>query len=252
MNKTLATLLAVAFSFAPAPPMAAAQDLPPEEESPEGPATASASVTVDDEQAELEQMQREAEAAESAPADQVVTEPAPAEEEVPADSLHHASQVGIRAGIAVPYVFAVKYGTGPRCGDGGETFCRRLGAALVDLELGFGVSEGVELSLLARLGLADDAAANARPVAFGLGVRAYGSPHSMVKLYFGGRVVLDVTSSQTEEWSSVDVGGRGELGLQVDFVRYVGMYLQLGETLTVLRGFYFVTDLSAGVQARFP
>jgi hypothetical protein len=181
--------------------------------------------------------------------------PRPAAEGVPGapESLSHQNQVGIRVGAGMPYVFAVKYGTGPLCSDDpSKTFCTRFGSPLLDVELGFGIGESAEVSVLARFGLTDDEAADHPPLIFGLGVRGYGSPHDMVKLFFGGRVILDATSGSQPNWSSVDIGVRGELGLQVDFIRYVGAYLQLGETISFLRGLYFTTDLTGGVQARFP
>jgi len=220
-----------------------------------GPESATTTVVHDDE-SELERMQREAEAMERADQEEMVVEPAAADEElegVPEDSLMHLNQVGLRIGLGAPYVFAVKYGEGPRCGeDPGETFCRRLGSITLDAELGFGVSDTVELSILTRFGLNADDAAEARPLTFGFGARAYTAPHSIVKLYFGGRAMLDVTSSDVPEWSTVDVGVRGELGLQVDLARYVGLYVQLGETISFLRGLYFVTDGTGGAQVRFP
>lgn len=241
--------LALLVVLGTAPIGTAAQDAAPEPAP--SPERATTSVVVDDEQTELDRMQREAEVTgRPAPAEAVVdVEP---REEVPSESLHHRNQVGARIGIGVPYIFAVRYGEGPQCDASGETFCRRLGPGLIDLELGFGISETVELSAVARLGLAEDEAAASSPVGFGLGARAYGSPHAMFKLFFGGRIMLDVTSSDRPEWKSVDVGLRGELGLQMDIVRYAGIYVQLGETVSVLRGLYFTTDLSGGVQARFP
>ena len=218
-----------------------------------GPEAASTSVVVDDEQAELERMQREAEAQGEPDAGEAIIDQKPEEPLAPEDALNHGEQAGVRVGVAVPFIFAIKYGDGPKCDeDGSETFCRRFGATLLDLELAFGVSRTVELSVIGRIGLVDDDAAEANPLAFGFGARAYGSPDSMVKLFFGGRVMLDLTSSDVAEWNTVDVGLRGELGLQIDFVRYAGMYVQLGETIAFLRGLYFKTDLSGGAQFRFP
>jgi hypothetical protein len=166
--------------------------------------------------------------------------------------------VSVKLGIAAPFIFAIKYGEGPPCSDeldedgSPQTFCRRFGSALVDLELAFGVSPTVELGILTRIGFVDDEAADSRPVAFGFGARAYTSPDAAFKGYFGFRAMLDVTSSDVADWSGVDFGMRGELGLQLDLVRYLGFYLQLGESLMFLRGLYFTTDVSGGVQVRFP
>ncbi len=207
---------------------------------------------VDDRQAQLQADQQQAEAVDHDPEQvgrsQAEGEAPPPEEE----SLSHESQVGIRIGLNQPYVFAIKYGEGPSCGDPGETFCRHFGATMLDLDLGFGLGEALEMSFGAWIGLNDDDAALEPPLAFSFGVRSFGSPSSVVKLYIGGRLIVDVTSSDEPEWRSVDIGGRGELGLMIDAARYLGFYLQLGETIRFLRGFYFVTDLAVGVQARVP
>lgn len=217
-----------------------------------GPATTGGSDVVDDRQAELERMQRDAEQVDEPTETAAVVETAPAVETPPEDSMSHESQVGLRIGAGVPFIFAVKYGDGPACDDTGEEFCRRFGAAVLDLEVGFGISDTVELSALVRLGLADDEAANASPLAFGLGARAYTSAHAMFKGYLGARFMLDATPSERPEWSSVDVGARGELGLQFDVVRYVGIYAQIGASIMILRALSFAFDATGGVQARFP
>jgi len=181
----------------------------------------------------------------------------PGEEEGAEDgeSRGHQGQFGARLGVAVPYVFAVKYGEGARCDDAGEEFCRRFGAAMLDLEISYGITPTIEISVLGRFGLAEDEAADAAPLALGLGVRGYATADSPAKLYFGGRAMVDLTPLDDEtnpEWKSVDVGLRGEFGLQIDITRYAGVYLQLGETLSFLRGLYFVTDGSIGAQVRLP
>ena len=215
-------------------------------------ATTGGSEVVDERQAELERMQREAETdGQPAPA-AVVPEPEPAAEVPPEESMSHEQQVGLRLGAGAPFIFAVKYGDGPFCDDEGNEFCRRFGAALLDLEVSYGLSDTVELSLLARFGLTDDEAADANPLAFGIGARAYTSAHAMFKAFLGGRVMLDATSSDAPEWKSVDVGARGELGLQFDVVRYVGLYAQIGASIMILRALSFAFDATAGVQARFP
>jgi hypothetical protein len=167
-------------------------------------------------------------------------------------SRSHRHQFGFRVGAGVDGRFAIRYKDGPSCGDGAETFCRRLGTGLIDAELGFGVSEGVEVTLLGRFGLADDAAARALPVMLGLGVRAYSDPEAMAKLFFGGRVMLDLTSSDVPGYGTVDLGLRGEFGLMVDVIRHLGIFVQLGAAIHVLQALNFIGDVTAGVQARFP
>lgn len=211
------------------------------------------------EQAEFEQSERPADLID-APEDVVIDPNAPMQATAspgdinrPADSLGHRYQVGLRAGFGIPYVFAIKYGDGPDCGrKAKQTFCRYAGSLTLDADVSFGVSDSLEITALARIGLTEDEASGASPLGFGLGVRGYTSPHSLLKFFFAGRAFLDVTQSSRPDWKPVDFGIRGEFGLQIDVARYFGIYLQIGETLSFLRSFYFVTDATAGIQLRFP
>jgi hypothetical protein len=245
-----ATLAAASLLAAAAFPLTAALPATAQEAAPQADTGAQA-----DPGGDLERSQRVAEA-EAGPGEEPAVLRSQAEREAapePAEEpLNHEGQMGVRAGIAVPYVFAVKYGEGPPCDDAGETFCRRFGAPLFELELGFGVSDTVELGATVRIGLTDDEAADARPLGLMLGARAYLSPDGLAKIYLAGRLEMDITSSDTPDWKTVDVGARGELGLQIDVLRYLGVYLQIGESFRFLRGFYFVTDGSGGLQLRFP
>ena len=45
---------------------------------------------------------------------------------------------------------------------------------------------------------------------------------------------------------------RGEFGAQVDIVRWVAVYAQIGVNILFLRSFGVWGDASAGVQVRFP
>jgi hypothetical protein len=164
----------------------------------------------------------------------------------------HRHQFGFRVGAGADGRFAIRYKDGPSCGDGGEAFCRRIGTGLIDAELGFGVSDNVEVTLLGRFGLADDAAARALPLMIGLGVRAYSDAEAVAKLFFGGRAMLDLTSSDVPGYGAIDLGLRGEFGLMVDVIHHLGIFVQLGAAIHVLQALNFIGDVTAGVQARFP
>ncbi len=188
--------------------------------------------------------------------------PAPhpsAEEEAPGTDvdgtaeLSHKYQVGLRVGAGMPFIFAVKYGDGPVCSTNpGETFCRGFGTPLMDVELSFGITDGAEVSFLTRFGLTEDDVTSSHPVLLGLGIRGYNSPFDAFSVFFGARVILDLTSSNIAGWTNVDFGLRGEFGLQYDFLRYIGIYTQLGVSLAFLRAFAVTIDLTGGFQVRFP
>jgi hypothetical protein len=182
--------------------------------------------------------------------------PRPAHEERPGvddEELSHRYQVGLRVGAGMPYNFAVKYGDGAECGPTpGETFCHDFGTPLLDVELGFGITDGAEISFNGRFGLTQSDVSNSHPIQLGLGIRGYGQPFDPFSIFFGARIFLDVTSSSIPNWSDVDFGLRGEFGMQYDFLRYIGIYAQLGASIAFLRAFAFGLDLTGGFQVRFP
>lgn len=175
----------------------------------------------------------------------------------------HDHQFSLRVAISGSYVVAIKYADGPICQERAlpsledptpedEEFCRHLGEPFVDVEIGFGVTPQLEITAFVGFGLDEVAVANQAPLTLGLGIRGYTATNAVVKGFFGARAVLDITPSDLQDWSDVDVGLRGGLGLQVDIVRWVGLFAQAGVTLRLLRGFYFVPDFGAGLQIRFP
>ena len=179
-------------------------------------------------------------------------EPSAVEEEE-GEHLDHELQVGIRVGAGVPYFFGLRYGRGPPCGPTGETFCHFLGAGFVDIDLSFGVTPDLEITALGRIGMVGVSPTDQNPIVLGLGIRSYLSPSSMFKFFLGARLILDLTSAGTvTNWSDVDFGARGEVGVQLDIVRYFGLYLQIGVNIAFLRAFGIAADGSGGVQARFP
>jgi hypothetical protein len=178
--------------------------------------------------------------------------PADAEGES-AESLDHDLQVGIRVGAGLPFFFGIRYATGPRCGPTDDTFCFFLGAGFVDLDLSFGVTPDLEITALGRIGMVGVSPTDQNNVVLGLGVRSYLSPASMFKFFLGARLILDLTGAgAVANWGDVDFGVRGEVGVQLDIVRYVGLYLQIGVSVAFLRAFGIGTDGSGGVQVRFP
>ena len=184
---------------------------------------------------------------------------APEEDEEEGESLDHGYQLGIRLGAGVPFVFALRYGDdGARCAApdsmGRErTFCVFVGSGILDGELTFGVTPDIEIAAMARVGMVPVQPTNDRQILVGLGIRSYLSPESLFKLFLGVKAILDLTNDNgLENWGSVDFGVRGEAGVQLDIVRYVGLYLQVAVNVTFLRAFAISPDATGGVQIRFP
>lgn len=184
----------------------------------------------------------------------------PLEEEVrdrSSDNRRHEGTVAVRVGAGVPYLFAIKYGAGSPCespdpASEPEAFCTRLGEPFLDLELSYSVTDQFELTGYVTLALRDDDAALAKARVFGVGLRGYTSADAVVKGFFGARLVLDLTRSDVPGFDDFDLGLHGGFGIQVEPVRWIGIYLQGGVSIRVLRNFSFLPEVSGGLQFRFP
>lgn len=225
---------------------AAAEEPPPEPP----PEEATSSVVVDERQAELE-----AEQAAVQEQDLSSTQPVARDEEGDDSDLDHEYQVGIRAGAGVPFVFALRYGDGAPCDRDGSPFCVFVGSGIVDVDVSFGATRDLEITAMFRIGMIGQEPSEQNAMMFGLGIRSYLSPESLFKFYLGARLMLDFTQSgmvDAGDWGPVDFGVRGEAGVQLDVVRYVGFFIQLGVNVTFLRAFGISPDLTGGFQIRFP
>lgn len=213
------------------------------------PARATSSVEIDPRQDELEAEQ----AAMTAPRGAVVVVEDDEDEDA-GESLDHEYQVGIRVGAGVPFFFGIRYEDGPPCDDDGSTFCFFVGSGVADLDLSFGVTPGLEITAMGRIGMVGVEPTENNVLQTGLGIRAYISPESLFKLFLGARAMLDFTPSGggVSSWGDVDFGVRGEVGVQLDVLRYLGFYVQVGVNILFLRAFGISPDATGGVQVRFP
>ncbi len=169
----------------------------------------------------------------------------------------HIHTFALRFGIGFHYYFAIKYGDGPRCDSTDPTveveeFCHRMGEPFLDLELSYSVANNFAITVSTMLQLDADRIAGNPGRTFGIGVRGYTSEDAIVKGIFGARVILDWTQSDVDQWSDVDVGLRGEVGLQVDVIRWLAFYLTGGVIVRFLRGFTLLPEVQGGLQVRFP
>ncbi len=222
----------------PAEPREATQDDPM-------PARGTSSVVINEQE---RQLQREQEAM----LEQTEAETRQDEEDS-SESLDHELQIGLRGGIGVPFLFALRYNDGPPCNATGDQFCLGVGSALITFDLSFGVSADVEIVAGARIGAIGVEPTQSNNIQLLLGIRAYISPESMAKIYLAPSLVLDVTDAGTvTNWGDVDFGVRGAFGVQIDMLRFLGLYVELGVNILFLRSFGLGPDLQGGFQVRFP
>ncbi|MCB9615391.1 MAG: hypothetical protein H6722_23395 [Sandaracinus sp.] len=172
------------------------------------------------------------------------------------DDRDHERMGVLRIAFGMPYLIAIKYADGPLCEPtdvpDDQTFCARAGEPFLDFEAGFAFTHRLEVLGSVTISLDEDPVALAKPRAFGIGLRGYTSDDAIVKGFFGARVVLDYTSSDAEDWGNVDFGVRGDFGLQIDPIRWLGVFVQGAVGIRLLRGFTFLPEASGGLQIRFP
>jgi len=172
--------------------------------------------------------------------------------------LGHLYQVGIRGGVGVPFMFALRYNGGPRCNGSDpmdpDQFCLFVGSTVITFDVSFGVTNDVEIVLGGRIGAVPVEPTENLNGQLLLGIRAYISPESIAKVYFAPSVVLDVTPpvAAVAGWGDVDFGVRGAFGVQVDMFRYLGLYVEIGVNILFIRSFGIAPDVSGGFQVRFP
>lgn len=189
-----------------------------------------------------------------------------AEEAGAARTYGHHFQGGIGVLVGTGYFFELPYANRSctQVEDGvptAGTNCQGMSPLFIDFQGSFGVTDGLEVLVEFRLGLLEQYLQNApntdegritdqdptRPMAFGVGVRYYTDPLGMFKFFVGALVDIDFTPSV-----DVDVTVRPMVGFQVDFIRWVGVFLQVSPTISFIRSLRFAFDGGGGLQFRFP
>jgi hypothetical protein len=187
-------------------------------------------------------------------------------------NLSHLFTVGVRASILGGYRMVLRYDDSPFCSepdftkslDDQQQFCGHLGPAMVDLALSFAPLPSLEPFVMARLGLAQEAQTDTRPLRIlAIGARIYTRPKKAFKFYVEPSLGVEMERGVgSPEWTyngsfdpqyPTDVIFRAAMGPQFDFSRNVGAYVQVfGMSVGVLRYIHATMEFGAGVQARFP
>jgi len=172
----------------------------------------------------------------------------------------HLHQGYARLTFGTGYRFIVPYDDKAVCGPNGDTSpCESRAPGFMDADVGFGAAAGIELGVMLRLGLEYEDLNDSYPIVFGPGIRLYPSAESRVKIFLAFRVLVDFTKIgpqrpgiDAEPQAKTDLAFRGEPGLQVEITRNVGVYIQGGVQVGMLRWLYFEADGGLGFQVRFP
>lgn len=171
-------------------------------------------------------------------------------ERYPSDHFGHRLQVGLSALVGVGYQFDVAYG-GDHCNMGDGTIasvCNHRSPMTLDIQLSFGITEGLEILAEYRLGLIEETFLDgSRSMAAGLGIRYFISPLNRFKFFIGALLDIDFTQGL-----DLDVFLRPIFGLQIEIVRWVAFFIQASVNLSFIRSFGISLDGGAGIQIRFP
>jgi hypothetical protein len=174
----------------------------------------------------------------------------------PHNHFGHRLQGGVGFIAGSGYQFEIAYG-GDKCrtADGRqESVCHHRAPVFFDFLASFGATEGLEILLEFRLGLLEDVnfddlggEVTSRPMAAGIGLRYLVSPTNRFKFFIGALLDVDFTQGL-----QTDVYLRPIFGVQVEFVRWVGFFVQGSVNLSFVRYFGISLDGAGGFQFRFP
>jgi hypothetical protein len=171
--------------------------------------------------------------------------------------LEHTGQVGLALMPGIGYRVIARYNDEQFCLDDSQDdskwVCTNDVPFFMDLSLSYGVTSRVDLLAEVRLGIGkDEAAGVGRQLAFFPGVRFWLDRDVRLKFYTTIQAVIDRTKQSQDKVRDVDWGLRNANGLMYDAIRNLGFYVQVGETLAVVRWFRIEIDAGLGLQVRFP
>jgi hypothetical protein len=186
----------------------------------------------------------------------VVASPVLAEQE---ETFSHKGQftVNLQAGLGYRGIFPYDE---EYCGDlasdgGNKSNCLGASPFAIDVALGFGVFDKLELFLEMRIGLAKDFgpspnAEGPRVFAIAPGLKGYIAEVGATRFFATLQLPLDFTDYQNPEGS--DIGIKNINGFQLDLHNTLGIYGYFGEIVSWKRWLRFEVEGGLGVQARFP
>jgi hypothetical protein len=205
------------------------------------------------------------------------TSQAPTPKEEPeSDPYGHQMQFGARVGVLLGYRMPFRYDKSPFCEKPDKTdkvsdqkkICGFGAPPALDVALSFAPLDGVEPYIWGRFGLSAESRTDTKALrVFGVGARIYTSSESRFKFFFEpalgyeveeGRGHADYRYVQPPDGESFvpnykkDIFFHVAFGPQYDFMRYFGLYLNLGANVGVLRYLNTTLEGQVGLQVRAP
>lgn len=195
--------------------------------------------------------------------------------EDPADdpkNFGHRGQFGLRAAFMGSYRMVLRKDETPLCNEPDlskeakdqQKFCGFMGPPALDLALSFAPLHSIEPFLWLRLGLSSEDKTKTDPVRiYGLGLRAYTLNDSPFKVFIEPAVGISTESGSPESPAfpgpssyapdyKTDLLFRLSGGPQYDIGKYVGIYVQAGVSVGILRSINAGLEFGGGLQLRAP
>jgi hypothetical protein len=222
----------------------------------ENPPVPAAAVAADEQGDEPANADPTAQGPEAAPAAKA---PAASEDSTPIWSRpavpHHARQFGLSLLPGSGYRIIVPYKEDQPCGDSSRNADRRVCTHalpfFLELQLSFGIFPRLDFFADLRFGLQKDPVTdNNHEFAFSPGFRFWLDQDVALKFYTTAQVVYDYVGYSSV--SSSDFGVRNANGLMYDPIKNLGIYVQLGWTMGLVRWFRMELDGGLGLQVRYP
>jgi len=206
-------------------------------------------------------------AAQVTPAKEGANDPAPTKP-VPSSTKHlsHRGQLEVSLRTSLGLRAIIAYDDADFCGDtdvsakqGNAPVCTGRAPFSLDFEVGYGLTDKIDLLLETRLGIESDfgttSSASDGPRMFYLspGARVFFADAGRSKLFTTGQLVLDFAGYKdtSGDKRGFDLGVRNLNGLWFDIERAYGFMVYAGETLTFGRWLRAELEVGIGVQARF-
>jgi hypothetical protein len=167
----------------------------------------------------------------------------------------HARQFGLSVMPGSGYRIVVPYKEDVKCGDSSgnasRPVCTHSLPFFLEVQLSFGIFKQLDFLTDFRFGLQKDPATlNSHEFAFSPGFRFWLDQDVALKFYTTAQVVYDYVDYLGV--SSSDFAIRNANGLMYDPIKNLGIYVQLGWTMGMVRWFRMELDGGLGIQVRYP
>jgi hypothetical protein len=132
----------------------------------------------------------------------------------------------------------------------GEPLCAGRSPFHLDFLGGFGVTDGIEVFAMFRLGVEPPGERQPETRLIGAGIKVYSPSDGLFKVAFGAAPLFDFSERRVE--GAYDLVIHVPFALHFDFVPWFGAYAQVAANVSFITEFKFDITGGLGLQGRFP